>query len=227
MRRFDLRSLKFGDASEAWRRLPVDVAPFVFGGIEYAVPGDAVDLLLTAARVGDRLTLTAEFETDVSGPCQRCLAEATRACGAARPRLRAARRFGGYRRGRRPTPTTSRWTSSAGSATSSPTALPQQMLCRDDCRGLCVVCGADLNADPRAQPRTAEAASDTTSMVQCRVWSTREEYTHACSQEKNVAVASATAGAPSRSSASRRRERMSAVQEPQASAPRLPELRHL
>ena len=40
------------------------------------MPDDAVDLLLTAARVGDRLTLTAEFETDIVGPCQRCLNDA-------------------------------------------------------------------------------------------------------------------------------------------------------
>jgi uncharacterized protein len=27
-------------------------------------------------------------------------------------------------------------------------ALPAQILCRPDCRGLCPVCGADRNADP-------------------------------------------------------------------------------
>jgi uncharacterized protein len=27
-------------------------------------------------------------------------------------------------------------------------ALPQKLLCREDCRGLCTVCGADLNAHP-------------------------------------------------------------------------------
>ena len=26
--------------------------------------------------------------------------------------------------------------------------LPQKLLCREDCRGLCPRCGADLNADP-------------------------------------------------------------------------------
>ncbi len=76
MRRFDLRSLRFGDASETWRTLPVDVAPFVFGGLDYAVPDDVVEAKLTAARVGDNLTLTLAFETHVVGPCQRCLADA-------------------------------------------------------------------------------------------------------------------------------------------------------
>ncbi len=27
-------------------------------------------------------------------------------------------------------------------------ALPQRLLCREDCRGLCAQCGADLNLDP-------------------------------------------------------------------------------
>jgi uncharacterized protein len=51
-------------------------------------------------------------------------------------------------------------------------ALPDKILCRDDCAGLCPVCGKDLNAEPhehvdeRADPRWAalealrEASSD-------------------------------------------------------------------
>jgi uncharacterized protein len=148
MRRFDLRSLKFGDASETWRRLPVDVAPFVFGGMDYAVPRDAVDLLLTAARVGDRLTLTAEFETDVAGPCQRCLAEATvHVAPHGLDYVRHGDSEGidedeGYADNF--SLDVERWARDLIAD-----GLPQQMLCREDCRGLCVVCGADLNADPQ------------------------------------------------------------------------------
>jgi uncharacterized protein len=29
-------------------------------------------------------------------------------------------------------------------------ALPDQILCRPDCAGLCPVCGKDLNAEPHA-----------------------------------------------------------------------------
>ena len=65
MKRFDLRSLRFHDASEVWRTLPVEVAPFLYGGLEYHVPGDVVDARLTAARVGDNLTLTLEVPTAV------------------------------------------------------------------------------------------------------------------------------------------------------------------
>ena len=147
MRRFDLRSLRFGEASDTWRRLPVDVAPFVFGGMDYAVPGDTIDLLLTAARVGDRLTLTAEFETDVQGPCQRCLNDAVVHIA---PRGMDYVRHGdsegddedeGYASGF--ILDVERWARDLIAD-----ELPQQLLCREDCRGLCAVCGADLTADP-------------------------------------------------------------------------------
>jgi uncharacterized protein len=147
MRRFNLRSLKFGEASETWRSLPVDVAPFVFGGLEYAVSDGMVDFLLTAARVGDRLTLTGEFETDVIGPCQRCLNEAV---VHVEPRGMDYVAHGdsegdededGYAVGF--VLDVERWVRDLIADD-----LPQQLLCRVDCRGLCPVCGVDLNTSP-------------------------------------------------------------------------------
>ena len=150
MRRFDLRSLRFGDESETWRRLPVEVAPFVFGGIEYTVPDGAVDLELRAARVGDQLTLTARVDTELDGPCQRCLEPArvtVSACG-----LDYVRHGDSEVSGADDEPDAyasafivdvERWVRDLLAD-----ALPVQLLCRDDCAGLCPVCGADLNADP-------------------------------------------------------------------------------
>ncbi len=147
MRRFDLRSLRFRDAGEVWRTLPVEVAPFLYGGLEYRVPGDQVDAELTAARVGDNLTLSLAVDTSVQGPCQRCLADAALDV--------AARGVEYVRHGESETDEEDdayvvahqvdleRWVRDMIAE-----ALPQQLLCRDDCRGLCPVCGADLNADP-------------------------------------------------------------------------------
>ena len=147
MRRFDLRSLRFGDASETWRRLPVEVAPFVFGGLEYEVAGDDVDLLLTATRVGDNLTLTAALEADLAGPCQRCLGDAdvvVTARGVEYVRhgdSESAEDEDGYVVSS--VVDAERWVRDLIGE-----ALPLTMLCRDDCLGLCAVCGVDLNADP-------------------------------------------------------------------------------
>jgi uncharacterized protein len=147
VRRFDLRSLRFGAGSETWRRLPVEVAPFVFAGLEYDVADGAVDLLLTASRVGADLTLTAALEADVTGPCQRCLGEADLVV--------TGRGVEYVRHGDSELDEdedgyvvssvvdVERWARDLIAE-----ALPLQMLCGDDCLGLCAVCGADLNRDP-------------------------------------------------------------------------------
>ncbi len=149
MRRFDLRSLRFDATSEAWRRLPVEVAPFVFGGLEYTVPGGAVELELRAARVGDRLTLTVALVTELDGPCQRCLepaAVAVRAEGVdtvhhGESEVEEPDEDEGYAAAF--SLDVERWVRDLIAD-----ALPVRLLCREDCRGLCPVCGADLNADP-------------------------------------------------------------------------------
>jgi uncharacterized protein len=147
MKRFDLHSLRFHDAGEVWRTLPVEVAPFVFGGLEYRVPGDAVDATLTAARVGDNLTLTLELDTSVVGPCQRCLVDAELPVAARGIEYVRHGESGGddedegYVAAHQVD--LERWVRDLIAD-----ALPQKLLCRDDCRGLCPVCGADLNADP-------------------------------------------------------------------------------
>jgi uncharacterized protein len=147
MRRFDLHSLRFHDASELWRALPVEVSPFRYGGLEYRVPDDVVEAVLTVARVGDNLTLRLEVETRVLGPCQRCLDDADLDV--------EARGIEYVRHGESETEDQDdayvvahqvdleRWVRDILAE-----ALPQKLLCRDDCRGLCPVCGADLNADP-------------------------------------------------------------------------------
>ena len=150
MKRFDLRSLRFHDASEVWRTLPVEVAPFLYGGLEYRVPGDVVDAGLTAARVGDNLTLTLEVPTAVLGPCQRCLDDAD---------IEVEARGIEYVRHGESGATgededeeayvvahqvdLERWVRDLIAE-----AMPVKLLCREECRGLCAVCGADLNADP-------------------------------------------------------------------------------
>lgn len=147
MKRFDLHSLRFHDVSEIWRRLPVEVDPFLYGGLEYRVPDHVVEAELTVARVGDNLTLTLDLGTHVVGPCQRCLSDADIAVD--------TRGIEYVRHGESETDD-----ADDGYVTAHQVdlegwvrdliadGLPQKLLCREDCRGLCPVCGADLNADP-------------------------------------------------------------------------------
>ena len=154
MRRFNLRSLRFGSDSEAWRSLPVETEPFVFAGVEYVVPGGVVELELDAARVDDQLTLKAHLETEFEGPGQRCLGEArvpVEASGIDYVRRGDSEGVAweddedeapeGYARGF--VLDVESWVRDLIGE-----ALPLQIVCREDCAGLCPVCGADLNEDP-------------------------------------------------------------------------------
>jgi uncharacterized protein len=143
MRRFNMRSLSFGERSEAERRLFCDVAPFSLGGIDYEVAGGGIDLDLVVSRVGRRMTLRGEGAATVQGPCQRCLEEASLDVPVACVEYVAdgesvAGDDEAYVRGY--VLDLERWVRDGLAE-----ALPPQIICRDDCRGLCAVCGANLN----------------------------------------------------------------------------------
>ena len=149
MRSFDLRSLRFDDKDEAWRRLPVDVDPFVLGGTEYAVRDGVVELDLEAARVGDRITLSGSFETMLQGPCQRCLEPAEVPFELSVTEVVRHGESEGYDEDddekyvRRHNLEADRWIRDLIAA-----EMPSQILCREECRGLCPICGANLNEQP-------------------------------------------------------------------------------
>ena len=148
MRRFDLRSLRFGDGSELERELVVEVAPFHFGGAEYGVAGGQVTLGFMATRVGSRLTLNAELETVLHGPCQRCLEDAHYALVVEGDEYVLEGESEGVEADEEGYVTGHMidlevWVRDLIGA-----ELPTKILCRDDCSGLCSVCGQNLNADP-------------------------------------------------------------------------------
>ncbi len=153
MRHLNLRTLKFDDRSEAYRTLRVEVQPFALGGETYAVDGGAVQLALSATRVGVRLALHGAAVAVVRGPCQRCLDDA-----AVEVRIAAEDYvFDGRSQGMEPGEAYVRggvldldqWVRDALAD-----ALPGQLVCRPDCKGLCPVCGADLNLAPAPHEHT-------------------------------------------------------------------------
>jgi uncharacterized protein len=143
MRRFNLRSLSFGERNEAERRLFCDVEPFLLGGVEYELADAGVDIELRASRVGGRLTLHGVGVAVVKGPCQRCLGEASLDVPVACVEYvtdgeSVARDDEPYVQGY--VLDLEHWLRDAVAE-----ALPPQIVCRPQCRGLCPVCGADLN----------------------------------------------------------------------------------
>jgi uncharacterized protein len=141
VRRFDLHSLRFGESSEVTRAIPVEIAPFDLGGLEYGVPGGTIEVELVASRVGTRISLKGHAVAHLVGVCQRCLDDADVTVPVdCEEYVKDGFSEGddGYTRG---------WVLDLESWLRDGIAgeLPAQMLCRDDCRGLCQECGVDLN----------------------------------------------------------------------------------
>jgi uncharacterized protein len=129
--------------------LEVELDPIELGGQSYRSAGGGGEARLDVSRTSTGHALRLRFTSDLSGPCVRCLEEAT-------TRLEIDAREvdqAGTRDEELLSPYVSdgeldlgRWANDALVL-----ALPTQPLCRPDCAGLCPVCGESLNdADPDA-----------------------------------------------------------------------------
>jgi uncharacterized protein len=149
---FDLGRL--GLTAGEGRRFSLDVAldDFSFGGERYAVASAPVPVTLDVARMtGGGWSLRLRFVAQLKGPCMRCLAGAT-------PEIQVDSREvdqPGAESDELDSPYVdgdeldlSGWGRDALAL-----ALPAQIVCRDDCAGLCPVCGEDLNANPHEHVR--------------------------------------------------------------------------
>lgn len=140
---FDLGGLHL-HAGEG-RRLDLSVAiePFELGGERYPVKPETMPVRLDVSRMtGSGYALRLRFEATLDGPCMRCLEPATPAFSV------DAREVSQPGEGEELTSPyvehdvvdLHAWARDALAL-----AMPQQLLCREECAGLCPVCGADLN----------------------------------------------------------------------------------
>lgn len=137
-------------AGGQWRgERPVSVPDLVVGGAPYAVTPDPVPVEVTVDEMNQGRALRIRFDATVEGPCQRCVEPAS---VTVEVDSRAVTGVG------RTTATLDDdpelempWATDgevdvAGWATEELVlALPDHVLCRDDCAGLCAGCGENLN----------------------------------------------------------------------------------
>jgi uncharacterized protein len=142
----DLATL--GLASGEGRRLTLGVAPgsFDFGGTNYHVEPAQVDATLDVSRMTHGgYALRLRFAAGLTGPCMRCLepAEPKVAVDA-----REVDQPGGGEELRSPYVEGEELDLAAWARDAYALALPAQVVCREDCAGLCANCGVNLNEDP-------------------------------------------------------------------------------
>jgi DUF177 domain-containing protein len=153
MTTYPLRRLRLRSGEEHREAVSVALEPFELGGQRYLpVPGEVEAALeIQRATSGDVFRLT--FATRLHGPCMRCLRDAhvdvevdateyNAAAGDASDELRSEYVVDDEL-------LLSQWARDAIAM-----ALPEQILCRPDCAGLCPVCGKDLNDEPHEHEET-------------------------------------------------------------------------
>jgi uncharacterized protein len=139
---FDIGRL--GLSSGEGRRLDLVVAvePLDFGGQEYAIEGRRVPAILDVSHTTTGYSLRLRFEAGLEGPCMRCLEEAHKAVAVD---AREIDQPGGGEELDSPYLEEEQLDLRGWARDALALALPTQIVCRDDCKGLCPECGENLN----------------------------------------------------------------------------------
>ena len=146
MTSFNLRRLKLRPGEEHREALDVELPAFEFGGQRYApVPEEIpAELAITRATTGTVFSLA--FQVRLHGPCYRCLEDAVLELPIKATEYQDA------------SPDSEELTTpyvvddnlevSAWARDAVVLALPDKILCRPECAGLCPECGKNLNEEP-------------------------------------------------------------------------------
>ena len=151
---FDLAGLKLSPGEGRRLDLGVTLGEFDFSDERYATPATVPVRLDVSRMVGGGYSLRLRFESQISGPCMRCLEAAA---PVTEVDAREVDQPGGGEELTSPYVDGDELDLRAWARDAYALALPAQVLCRPDCLGLCPQCGADLNADPN---HAHEAAPD-------------------------------------------------------------------
>ena len=154
MARFPLRRLRLRPGEEHREAVRLSVEPFSLGGQLYALSADEIpaDLVVQRAATGDLFRLG--FEVRLEGPCMRCLADAVAVLEVEAREYQATARDADDEL-RSEYVVDGDLDLDAWARDLIGLGLPDQILCRADCAGLCPVCGKDLNLEPHEHEEAA------------------------------------------------------------------------
>ena len=146
MTTFNLRTLKLRSGEQFADALDVQLDPLELGGQRYLPVPETVPAELSITRASTGTVFELHFDTRLHGPCYRCLADAVLDVPISAREYQATNPDSDELR--TPYLDEDRLDLSAWARDAVVLALPEQILCRADCAGLCLVCGKDLNAEP-------------------------------------------------------------------------------
>jgi uncharacterized protein len=154
MKSFNLRQLKLRSGEQYRDEIELELEPFELGGERYLpVPGTVpAELEITRAATGTLFQLA--FTARLHGPCYRCLDDAVLELPISGREYQATNPDGSEEL-RTPYLRDDNLDLTAWARDILALALPDKILCRADCAGLCPVCGKDLNNEPHVHDEQA------------------------------------------------------------------------
>ena len=135
--------LSSGEGRSIELEVPVD--GFEFGGQRYDVEGGEVHARLDVSHTVNGYAFRLRFEAALEGPCVRCLETADQGVEVD---AREIDQPGGGEELSSPYFDEGHLDMRAWARDALALALPTQIVCREDCAGLCAVCGENLNRSP-------------------------------------------------------------------------------
>ena len=163
MTTLNLRALKLRPGEEYRDEHEVELAPLELGGERYLPVPELVAASVAVSRVSSGTVFSLSFRLRLHGPCYRCLKDAVLDLEVSSREYQATSPEDSEEL-RSPYVQDDRLELSAWARDAVALMLPDKILCRPDCAGLCPVCGRDLNLEPhehqedRDDPRWAALA---------------------------------------------------------------------
>jgi uncharacterized protein len=144
----DVSSLHLPSGGGARLDAAIRMPPIELAGQRYAVRGGSVEAQVTVSRMISGFAFGLRFDAPLEGPCMRCLTDAT---SVVEVEAREVQQPGEAEELQSPYFADGELELGRWARDALVLALPVRLLCREDCRGLCPVCGENLNqADAEA-----------------------------------------------------------------------------
>jgi uncharacterized protein len=146
MTTLNLRTIKLRSGEQFRDGLEIELEPLELGGQSYLPVPQKVPAEVTITRASTGTVFELSYRVRLHGPCYRCLEDAVLELPISAREYQATTPESDEMR--TPYLDDDKLDLSAWARDALALALPDKILCKPDCAGLCPVCGKDLNAEP-------------------------------------------------------------------------------
>jgi uncharacterized protein len=147
MRSFNLRQVKLRSGEEYRDEVELELEPFELGGQRYLPVPEKVPAALAISKATTGTVFELAFTARLHGPCFRCLEDAVLELPITGREYQATNPDGSDEL-QTPYLENDQLDLGAWARDALALELPDKILCREDCAGLCPTCGKNLNEEP-------------------------------------------------------------------------------